>query len=244
MRCASLPRLGWLPWCRGCLRRGRQSQWPAQSAPLATSHPQCGLTLTVESEVRRSSRCMPPRRKPLRIGPSLAKSSASSTASGPAIHGFARWPRIFSRRCSASGLRPADDGRPELASEIEAARPDLRAYVRDELIQLRAEPYFDYAVDGATAGYGPLGVDIALDGHVEGVKGGIRNTFEAVPDAPVTKFTLEMQGGNKGLLENSTNLCARPHRATADFVGHNGKVDDFKPLLAVKCGKKGHKKSH
>lgn len=56
-----------------------------------------------------------------------------------------------------------------------------------------------------------------------------------------------MQGGNKGL-KNSTNLCARPHRATADFVGHNGKVDAFNPLLAVKCGTKGkkgkHKKSH
>jgi len=89
-------------------------------------------------------------------------------------------------------------------------------------------------------------VNIALDGHVEGVKGGIRNTFEAVPDAPVTKFTLEMQGGGKGLLENSTNLCAAPHRATADFTAHNGKVDDFRPLLQVKCGGKGknHRKRH
>jgi hypothetical protein len=33
-------------------------------------------------------------------------------------------------------------------------------------------------------------VDIALDGHVEGIHGGIRNTFEGVPDAPVTQFTL------------------------------------------------------
>ena len=54
----------------------------------------------------------------------------------------------------------------------------------------------------------------------------------------MTKFTLEMQGGGKGLLENSTNLCARPHRASAVFTGHNGKVDAFRPLLAVKCGKK------
>lgn len=53
------------------------------------------------------------------------------------------------------------DGRPELTAEIEAARPDLRAYVRDELVQLQAERYFDYAVDGATAGYGPLGADRA-----------------------------------------------------------------------------------
>jgi hypothetical protein len=29
----------------------------------------------------------------------------------------------------------------------------------------------------------------------------------------------------------------RTHRVTAVFTGHNGKVDDFKPLLAVSCGK-------
>jgi hypothetical protein len=80
-------------------------------------------------------------------------------------------------------------------------------------------------------------INIALDGHVEGVHGGIRNTFEAVPDAPVTQFTLEMAGGSKGLLENSTNLCGAPHRANAVFTGHNGKVEDFNPLLAVKCPK-------
>ena len=58
----------------------------------------------------------------------------------------------------------------------------------------------------------------------------------------MTKFTLEMQGGNKGLLENSTNLCTSPHHATAAFTGHNGKVENFKPLLAVSCGKKKGKR--
>lgn len=53
------------------------------------------------------------------------------------------------------------DGRPELITEIEAAGPDLRAYIRDELVQLQAEPYFDYAVDGATASYGLLGAERA-----------------------------------------------------------------------------------
>jgi hypothetical protein len=53
------------------------------------------------------------------------------------------------------------DGRPELVAEVQAAQPSLRAYVHDELVQLRAEPYFDYAVDGATAGYGPLGAERA-----------------------------------------------------------------------------------
>ena len=52
-------------------------------------------------------------------------------------------------------------------------------------------------------------VDFDLVGHVDSVKGGgLRNTFEAVPDAPVTSFALEMEGACKGLFVNSANLCA------------------------------------
>jgi hypothetical protein len=53
------------------------------------------------------------------------------------------------------------DGRPELIEEIKSASPTLRTYVEDELTELRAEPYFDYAVDGATATYGTLGEERA-----------------------------------------------------------------------------------
>jgi hypothetical protein len=53
------------------------------------------------------------------------------------------------------------DGCRELAVEIETAPPDLCTYVRDELVKLQAERDFDYAVDGATAGYGPVGADRA-----------------------------------------------------------------------------------
>ncbi len=89
-------------------------------------------------------------------------------------------------------------------------------------------------------------VDIALAGHTEGTKGGgIRNTFEAVPDAPVSKFTLELKGANKGLLENSKNLCAKKHYANAVFTGQNGKIFESKPVVSVKCKKKGKsKKKH
>ena len=48
-------------------------------------------------------------------------------------------------------------------------------------------------------------------------------------------------GRKKGLLENSTNLCAKPNHANAVFTGQNGKVDKFNPLMEVKCPK-GHKK--
>lgn len=53
------------------------------------------------------------------------------------------------------------DGRRELAAEIEAAPRHLRAYVRGELVKLRAERDFDYVVDGATAAYGPVGANRA-----------------------------------------------------------------------------------
>jgi hypothetical protein len=48
------------------------------------------------------------------------------------------------------------DGRAELPDEIAAAPPGLRAFIEAELSALRAERYFDYAVEGATASYGAL----------------------------------------------------------------------------------------
>jgi hypothetical protein len=87
-------------------------------------------------------------------------------------------------------------------------------------------------------------VDFALDGRIDSVKNGrIRNTFETVPDAPVSKFVLEMQGGKKGLLVNSTNLCKGTNRAISEFTGQNGKLYNTNPVLQSKCGGKAKKKS-
>jgi hypothetical protein len=83
-------------------------------------------------------------------------------------------------------------------------------------------------------------IEIDLDGRIDSKHGGIRNSFELVPDAPVSKFVLRMQGGKKGLLVNSTNLCtakAKARRATVRIVGHNGKQADQSPLLTNQCGK-------
>jgi hypothetical protein len=86
-------------------------------------------------------------------------------------------------------------------------------------------------------------VNFDLVGFVDSAKGGgLRNTFVAAPDAPVTSFDIELEGGSKGLFENSVNLCAKKHFATADFVGQNGKAYDTKPVLSVKC--KGKPRKH
>ncbi len=75
---------------------------------------------------------------------------------------------------------------------------------------------------------------------------GIRNTFEAVPDAPVSRFVLEMKGGKKGLLVNSENTCRKAQKAEVDFTAQNGKVQTFEAPIANGCkngkGKKGHRK--
>ncbi len=85
---------------------------------------------------------------------------------------------------------------------------------------------------------------MVLAGRVDAVHSRIRNTFEVVPDAPVSRFTLEMQGGAKGLLVNSTNLCAKVNRALARFTGQNGKRFEAKPALKTSCKKKHRKKRH
>jgi hypothetical protein len=81
-------------------------------------------------------------------------------------------------------------------------------------------------------------IQIDLAGRIDSVNARIRNTFEMVPDAPVSKFELTMQGGKKGLLVNNTNLCKAKPRADVKFDGQNGKVHDTQPLVEVDCGKK------
>jgi hypothetical protein len=87
-------------------------------------------------------------------------------------------------------------------------------------------------------------IEVDLVGRIDSHNGGIRTTFAAVPDAPVTRFQLRMRGGKAGLLQNSTNICGRPHKATVRMAGQNGRRHDFRSLLQVSCKKKNgsHKK--
>ena len=90
-------------------------------------------------------------------------------------------------------------------------------------------------------------IDVVLDGRVDSVKGRLRNTFEATPDAPVSSVDISLFGGKKGLFENSTNLCKGTHKAEANFTGHNGKEADSLPVVkATGCkgsARKGSKRA-
>jgi hypothetical protein len=80
-------------------------------------------------------------------------------------------------------------------------------------------------------------IDVNVVGRVDSVNGGLRNTFEMVPDAPVESFTLTLAGGNKGLLVNSTDICKSPGKALAKFKGQNGDAVTLHPELKSACGK-------
>jgi hypothetical protein len=84
-------------------------------------------------------------------------------------------------------------------------------------------------------------IDIEIAARIDSVKGRIRSTFPRVPDAPVSRFVLTMQGAKKGLIVNSRNLCSAPSRASIQMTGQNGKPNDFKPLVKAPCGGKGRK---
>lgn len=100
--------------------------------------------------------------------------------------------------------------------------------------------------DAVFALHGPPSepVEIDLIGRVDSVKGGVRFTFENVPDAPFTRAVVIAQGAKKGLFQNSTNICAKTPRATLKLDGQNGKTHDTRPALRAKCPKRHRRKGH
>jgi hypothetical protein len=86
-------------------------------------------------------------------------------------------------------------------------------------------------------------VNVRLRGVISATKARIKTVFSNVPDVPVSKFVLNMKGGKKGLLENSRDLCARPHFSFLNFKAQNGKHRKVKrlPLLAPACHKSAKK---
>jgi hypothetical protein len=83
-------------------------------------------------------------------------------------------------------------------------------------------------------------VNIQLHGVISSKHGGLKTVFNLVPDVPVKKFILNMEGGKKSLLVNSTNTCKGRQTAVLNIKGQNGKqVKNNKYGLNISsCGKK------
>lgn len=85
-------------------------------------------------------------------------------------------------------------------------------------------------------------IDIDLDGRIDSFRGGIRTTFDRVPDVPVTKFVLTLRGGKHGLLVASRNLCAKSVKGIIQLKGQNGKKANRHLKLRTPCKGKHKKK--
>jgi len=87
-------------------------------------------------------------------------------------------------------------------------------------------------------------VDVEVATRIDSAQGGIRATVESTPDAPLSKVVLRMQGGKKGLIVNSRNLCGAVSRANVEFTGQNGKQSTANPVMQADCGKKAKHSKH
>jgi len=110
--------------------------------------------------------------------------------------------------------------------------------------QIRTLPMIVVALRGEIA--------VNLRGVSSTTRGGLLvNTFNEVPDAPISRFNLNIKGGKTGILTvtrtraSRINLCKAPrsHRAQADMDGHNGKRRDFVVRVGTPCAKRKQKRA-
>jgi hypothetical protein len=87
-------------------------------------------------------------------------------------------------------------------------------------------------------------VNVRLRGVISSAKERMKTVFYPVPDVAVSKFTINMKGGKKGLLVNSRDLCAGRNRSFLSFKAQNGKKLKVKklPLRTPACKKAGKPK--
>jgi hypothetical protein len=101
--------------------------------------------------------------------------------------------------------------------------------------QIRTLPMIVVALRGEIA--------VNLRGVSSTTKAGkLVNTFDAVPDAPIQQFNLNIAGGNSGILAvtrtrkvRRVNVCNSKQVAEADFDGQNGKTHDRDIKIKTPC---------
>ena len=89
---------------------------------------------------------------------------------------------------------------------------------------------------------GEIAVNLVGESNVK--KGKLVNTFSDVPDAPISRFNLNIKGGKRGIIavtrtrRSLINLCnSRRQIAEADIDGHNGRRHDTDVRIKTPCRK-------
>jgi hypothetical protein len=93
---------------------------------------------------------------------------------------------------------------------------------------------------------GEIAINLKGTSNVRG--GRLVNTFASVPDAPVTRFNLNIKGGSNGILvvTDSTrghlNICTRRQTANVKMRGQNAKRANFSVRVKTPCTAKKHRR--
>jgi hypothetical protein len=86
-------------------------------------------------------------------------------------------------------------------------------------------------------------IRIVLEGHIGPTKqGGLSAYFAGLPDEPVDRFVMVLNGGKRGLLQNSADICKSPPEATVEALGQTNLGARFTTVLRGKCGGKAKHK--
>jgi hypothetical protein len=94
--------------------------------------------------------------------------------------------------------------------------------------------------DAVLALRSPIGIRLEVAVRIDSIRGRLRAILADVPDAPVSRVIVQMQGGRKGLFVNSRNLCRKQgrNRARANGRAQNGRRSLSRPLVrALGCRK-------
>jgi hypothetical protein len=85
---------------------------------------------------------------------------------------------------------------------------------------------------------GQIALDLRAQTSVSGGK--LVTTFGSIPDAPVSKFTLQINGGPKGLLVitgRGLNICTKAQVANANLGAQSGATKTQNMTVGTPCGK-------
>jgi hypothetical protein len=66
----------------------------------------------------------------------------------------------------------------------------------------------------------------------------LTSTFPMIPDAPISSFSMKLNGGKKGILvitDGHSNICAVAQKPFLNALGHNGKRLETATRMAVEC---------
>jgi hypothetical protein len=81
---------------------------------------------------------------------------------------------------------------------------------------------------------GEVAIDLKAETAVN--HGRLVTTFPAIPDQPLTRFELKIDGGEHGILALTSDLCTSPMTGSARFRSYSAKVAPTRtPAIGTSC---------